>query len=130
MKRFPPAFDEKEAAILLAMYEVEDGTYTSYTLARELNPTVEMGTASALTAFTETRDATERLVVRSLVRGERLRGANGVYFDKLKLTTKGQQSAIQQKTTVEATKKAITEAMKHADSVTEEMKKWEKDDKK
>jgi len=93
--RFPPAFDEKEGAILSAMYEVANGTYDSYTLAQKLNPAAHAGTAPASAAFTETRDATERLIVRGLVRGERLAGAGGVYFKKLKLTPKGEQSAIQ-----------------------------------
>jgi hypothetical protein len=125
MKRFPPVFDDKEAAILLAMYEVANGTYGSVTLSRKLNPTVELGTPSALTAFVETRDATERLIVRGLVRGERLSGADGVYFNKLKLTAKGEQAAIQLRKAVEETKKVIAEATKHSDSVIREMKKFE-----
>ena len=73
--RFRPVFDGKESAILLAMYEVKNGTYTSYTLAWKLNPTVTAGTPPAGKAFAETRDATERLIVRGLVRGERYPGA-------------------------------------------------------
>ena len=38
--RFRPVFDDKESAVLLALYEVANGTYTSYTLAWKLNPTV------------------------------------------------------------------------------------------
>jgi hypothetical protein len=90
--------DDKGNAILAAMYEAADGTYTSYTLARELNQTIEMGTPAYVAAFTETRDATERLIARGLVRGERLTGKDGVYFNKLKLTSKGQKMAIERKT--------------------------------
>ena len=108
--RFPPVFDDKETAILIAMYHAENGTYDSYSLAWKLNPTVQRGTPPAEVAFTETRDATERLVVRSLVRGERLTGADGVYFNKLKLTPKGEKMAIQQRQTAEETTKAIAEA--------------------
>jgi len=97
MKRSSPVFNDKESAVLLAMYEDANGTYISYTLAWKLNPTVEMSTPAAGAAFTETRDATEQLIARGLVRGERFKGADGVYFNKLKLTAKGEQMAIQQR---------------------------------
>jgi hypothetical protein len=65
--RFPRVFDDKEGAILIAMYEIGNGTFTSYTLARQLNPTVEVGTPPALIrgfpiASTIIRRTTERLV--------------------------------------------------------------------
>src|SRR5258707_7376957 len=107
--RFRPVFDDKESAVLLALYEVADGTYTSYTLAWKLNPAAQVGTPTAAAAFAETRDATERLIVRGLVRGKRSTGADGVYFDKLKLTTKGEQNANQHRKDYEETKKAIAE---------------------
>jgi hypothetical protein len=64
--RFRPVFDDKESAVLLALYEVANGTYTSYTLAWKLNPTIQVGTAFATAAFAETGDATERLIARGL----------------------------------------------------------------
>jgi hypothetical protein len=118
--RFAPVFDDKESAILLAMYEEANGYYDSYTLTWKLNPTVKNGTPPAAVAFAETRDATERLVVRGLVRGERLKGADGVYFKDLKLTPKGEQAAIQQRKTVEETKKALAEALEASKSVSAE----------
>jgi hypothetical protein len=124
-KQFPPFFDDKESAILLALYEVENGKYDSYSVTWKLNPTVQVGTPAAGTAFAETRDATERLIVRGLVRGERFSGADGVYFKKLKLTPKGEQTAIQQRTTVEETKRAIEEAVEQSDAVIAEMKRFE-----
>lgn len=123
--RFPPVFDDKESAILLAMYEVENGTYTSHTLAEKLNPTVQQGTPPAAIAFAETREATERLIVRGLVHGKRLTGADGVYFNKLKLTSKGERMAIQQRETVERTKKELAEGIKRANAVIAEMQKFE-----
>ena len=111
MKRVPPVFDSTEASILFKMYEVENGTYDSYALTWKLNPAVQVGTPPAEVAFTGTRDATERLIMRGLVRGERLSGANGVYFKKLRLTPKGEQAAIQQRETAEKTKKALNEAI-------------------
>jgi hypothetical protein len=107
-----PAFDEKETAILMALYEAANGTYTSYTLASTLNPTVEMGTPPAGVAFAETRSATERLIGLGLVGGERLKSIHdGIYFNKLKLTVKGQKAAIQQKELIQKRKsmKAVSE---------------------
>lgn len=121
--RVPPAFDGKETAILIAMYEVENGTYTSYSLAWKLNPAVQIGTPPAEVAFVQTRDATERLIVRGLVRGERFTGADGVYFNKLRLTPKGEQMAIQQRKNAEETTIALAELMERSDSVVAEMKK-------
>ena len=94
------------------MNEVADGTYTSYTLAWKLNPTVQVGTPAAAVAFAETRDATERLIACNLVSGgKRLVGADGVYFSKLKLTAKGVRTAIQQRNAAKD-KKAYAEKNK------------------
>jgi hypothetical protein len=96
--RVPPVSDDKETAILFAMYDVPSGTCDSYSLTWKLNPTVENGTPHAGVAFAETRDATERLIARGLACGERLTANyDGVYFKKLKLTSKGQRAAIQQR---------------------------------
>jgi hypothetical protein len=114
--RFAPVFDDKESAILIAMYEAENNTYTSYTLAWKLNPTVQVGTPPAAVAFAETRDATERLIVRGLVHGERFTGADGVYFNKLKLTSKGERAAIQQKKTVKENEKALADVVERIKS--------------
>lgn len=123
--RFPPVFDDKEGAALIAMYEIGDGTYTSYTLAWKLNPAVGVGTPPAGVAFAETRDATERLIVRGLVRGKRFSGADGIYFNELKLTPKGERMAIQYRKTSADNKKALAEAIKEANSVMRGMEKLE-----
>jgi hypothetical protein len=123
--RVPSVFDTRESAVLIAMYEVANGTYTSYTLAWKVNPTAQVGTPSAVAAFTETREATERLIRRDLVRGERLTGADGVYFNKLKLTAKGERTAIQEREKAERFKKELSETVKYAKSVEAEMEKYE-----
>jgi hypothetical protein len=64
--RLDPVFDDKESAILLAMYDEANGYYDSYSLTWKLNPTVQNGTPPAGAAFAGTRDATERLIVRDL----------------------------------------------------------------
>jgi hypothetical protein len=99
----PTAFDAEETAILIAMYEAENGRYSSYTLMQKLHPDAKMGTEAAGVAFDKTRHATEQLIVKSLVSGERQTGQNGVYFEKLRLTGKGEQTAIQvRNSTIEA----------------------------
>lgn len=121
--RFRPTFDDKESAILLAMYEEANGYYDSYTLTWKLNPTVNNGTPEAEKAFKGTRDATERLIERGFVRGERLKGADGVYFKELKLTPKGEQTAISHRKEVEDFKKELPRIAKYADSVAVEIDK-------
>ncbi len=124
--KFPPVFDEKESAILLAMYEEANGFYDSYTLAWKLNPQVNVGTPEAETAFKGTRDATERLIERGFVRGERLKEADGVYFKELKLTPKGEQTAISHRKEVEDFKKELPRIAKEADAVAQEIADYQK----
>src|SRR5579871_4351312 len=92
MRRPPPAFNNKESRVLIAIYEDPDVPYSSYLLTQKLNPKIQIGTPEYLVAFTDTCDAIEDLIVRSLLRGKRLKGANGIYFADLKLTTKGEQT--------------------------------------
>jgi hypothetical protein len=103
--RFPPSFDEIETAILLEIYDQPDGTYDSYTLLRKVNPGVPSGSEQAVNALTRICAATENLIERGFVRGKRLRGADGVYFNSLRLTRKGEQNAIRQKKESEKAKK-------------------------
>lgn len=78
--RFEPMFDDKESAILLAMYEEANGYHDSYSLTWKLNPTVRNRTPPAAVAFSEIRGATEQLVA-----------------------PKGEQAAIRQRKKVEET---------------------------
>lgn len=96
----PSDFDKTEAAVLNALYERADGTYSSHTLYLIINPNVQVGTPSAGEAFASVRNATERLIARDLVRGERLNGVDGVYFNALKLTAKGERAAIKERNRV------------------------------
>jgi hypothetical protein len=124
--RPPPVFDDKETAILSAMYNVPNGTFDSYSLTWKLNPTVENGTPPAGVAFAETRGATESLIARSLVSGERLSGNDGVYFTKLKLTSKGVRGAIQaiqQRKDVEESMRALAEIEEQVKSLLPEVPK-------
>jgi hypothetical protein len=103
------------------MYEEANGYYDSYTLAWKLNPEVKVSTPEAEAAFKGTRDATERLIERGFVRGERLKGADGVYFKQLKLTPKGEQTAISHRKEVEDFKKEMPRIVKEADAVAAEI---------
>jgi len=120
MAKFAPVFNDAESAILLAMYEEANGYYESYTLAWKV-PSPE-----AEKAFKATRDATESLVERGFVRGERLKGADGVYFKELKLTPEGERTAISHRKQVEDFKKKLPEIAKYADSVAAEVADFEK----
>jgi hypothetical protein len=105
--RFPPSFDEIETAILLEIYDQPDGTYDSCTLLRKLNPGVPSGSERAVNALTRIRAASENLIELGFVRGKRLRGADGVYFNSLRLTRRGEQNAIRQKKESEKAKRAL-----------------------
>jgi hypothetical protein len=59
----------------------------------------------------------------TLIRGERLKGADGVYFKELKLTPKGQREAIQQRKKGEEFKKELPKIMKEANAVAAEIDK-------
>jgi hypothetical protein len=99
MVKFPESFDKTEGAILNALYEAPNGAHTSYSLATQLYPDAKISTPEALAAFVETRAGTERLMVRGIVDAkERNSGADGVYFNKLRLTKKGEKAAIQHRT--------------------------------
>ena len=126
MAKFAPVFDEKESAILLAMYEEANGYYDSYKIAWKLNPGVKMSTPEAEKAFKGTRDATESLVGRGFIRGERLKGADGIYFKELKLTLEGERTAISHRKKVENFKKELPKFMKEADAVAAEVADFEK----
>jgi hypothetical protein len=119
-RRITPAFDPKEAAVLCALYEVENGYFNSYTLAQSLDPTNQPGTPQARSEFMETLGATEGLIARGLVGGSRNRGADGVYFSGLKLTRKGEQAAIEQQRQAKQTEKAIDEAAHEGNKIARE----------
>jgi hypothetical protein len=92
---------------------------------QQLNPTVKPGNAEAQVAFEETREAVEQLIVASLVRGKRLKNAEGVFFSELKLTTKGEQTAIQERRKMAELEKILPEIIKRSQTVLEEMDKSE-----
>jgi hypothetical protein len=108
-----PKINDKEIAILIAMVEEVNGTYTSYTLASKLYPEAKVNTPAATAAFAETLDATKLLMARDLVNGKRLKGVDGLYFDKLRLTRRGQAEAFKQQEAIKSRQqmKAISEQL-------------------
>jgi hypothetical protein len=126
MAKFAPVFDSTESAILLALYEEENGHYDSYSLAWKLNTGVKVPSPEAQEAFKRTRDATENLIERGLVRGERQKGADGVYFKELKLTPEGERTAISHRKEVERLNKELPKIMKEAEAVTAEIIDYQK----
>lgn len=126
----PPAFNEKESAILVTLYEQPDSNYNAYDLAQTLNPTVRAGTPEFGTAFTRVCEATEELILRDFVQGKRLRGADGIYFGDLKLTRKGEQTAIQERRRIAELKKSLPEIVERSNAVVSEMNEFNQKKKK
>ena len=56
---------------------------------------------------------------------ERLKGADGVYFNSLKLTAKGEQTAIQQREAAERLEKELSDVVPRANAVIAEIKTFE-----
>jgi hypothetical protein len=126
MAKFEPVFDSTESAILLAMYEEANGFYDSYSLAWKVNEGVNVPSPEAEKAFKGTRDATENLIERGFARGERLKGADGIYFKELKLTPEGERTAISHRKEVERLKKELPKIMKEAEAASAEIIDYEK----
>ena len=86
---------DKERDVLIAVYENPDMTFDTYTLTTHLNPKISPSAPEYAAAFKDTLAAIEELVVRGLVDGKQLKGADGVYYSKLTIKYKGKQVAIQ-----------------------------------
>ena len=126
MAKFAPVFSSTESAILLAMYEEANGHYDSYTLAWKLNPIVHVPSPEAEEAFKGTRDAVESLIERGFIRGERLKGADGIYFKELKLTPDGEHTAISHRKEVENFKKELPRIVEESNKVSQEIADYQK----
>ena len=121
-------FDQTERSILLAIYEVRMER-TPHTLWPPSSSERPVGTPPAGVAFAETRDATERLIVRGLVRGERLRGADGVH-SPFKTQSQGEKTAIQQRTVAAEEAKALEEAVERSGEMAAKIQKHSDEEKK
>jgi len=126
MPRPTPMFSDDESAVLLALYEQPLGLLDPYGLVRELKPDVRSGTPQHKVALTGVFLAVENLILGDLVIGERVNGPDGVYFEKLKLTRKGEQAAIRERRRVAEFNKQLPEFIRRAEEVTGEMIEFEK----
>jgi hypothetical protein len=97
MPRPEPVFDGTEGDVLIAIYDLLDVPSSTYTLTQRLNPNFEKTTPEYHTAFAHICSGIEKLIVRGLIRGKRSKSADGVFFENLKLTSKGEQAAIQER---------------------------------
>lgn len=97
MRRPETEFDSAEGDILIAIYEWPDVPFSTYTLTQRLNPSLQISTPEYRTAFAHVGSAIEEHIVRGLIRGKRSRGTDGVFFEHLKLTPKGERAAIQER---------------------------------
>lgn len=97
MPRAEPVFDGTEGDILIEIYECPDVTFSSHTLTQRLNPNLQITTPEYRTAFAHVSSVVEDHYGRGLIRGKRSKSADGVFFNNLKLTYKGEQAAIQER---------------------------------
>jgi hypothetical protein len=97
MPRPEPVFDGTEGDVLIEIYECPDVPFSSYTLTQRLNPNLQITTPEYRTAFAHVSSVIEDHFVRGLIRGKRSKSADGLFFNKLKLTYKGEQAAIQER---------------------------------
>ena len=97
MPQTEPVFDGTEGDILDEIYEWPDVTFSSHTLTQRLNPNLRIAAPEYRTAFARVSSAIEEHIVRGLIRGKRSRNDDGVFFNNLKLTHKGEQAAIQER---------------------------------
>ena len=94
-KPLTPTFSEMESKILVTLFEQPRSNLNAYTLAQAINPTDDLASPECQTAVEDICEATESLIVRSLVQGTRQKGADDrIYFGRLKLTRKGEREAI------------------------------------
>jgi hypothetical protein len=97
MPRPEAEFDDAEGDVLITIYEWPDVHFSTYTLTQRLNPSLQITAREYRAAFTQVSSAIEEQIVRGLIRGKRSRGADGVFFEDLKLTPKGERAAIQER---------------------------------
>jgi hypothetical protein len=97
MPRPEPEFDGIEGDILIEIYESPEGPFSSYTLTERLNPKLQSTSPEYRTAFAQVCSVIEDHYACGLIRGKRSKGADGVFFDNLKLTYKGEQTAIRER---------------------------------
>ena len=101
MPRPEPEFGSTEGDVLIAIYDWPDEPFSTYTLTQKLNPTLQISTPEFYAAFAHVGSAIEGQIVRGLIRGKRSTSADGVFFENLKLTDKGERAAIQERKTRE-----------------------------
>lgn len=97
MSRAEAELDGAEGDVLIAIYDWPDDSFSTYTLTKKLNPSLQTAAPEYRAAFAEVSSAIEEHYVRGLIRGKRSRGADGVFFEHLKLTYKGVQAAIRER---------------------------------
>jgi hypothetical protein len=97
MPQLETEFDGTEGDVLIAIYEWPNVPSSTYTLTERLNPNLQGASPEYRAAFARVRSAIEKHYGRGLIRGKRSKSADGVFFEHLKLTYKGEQAAIQER---------------------------------
>jgi hypothetical protein len=96
MSQPKPVFDGTEGDVLIAIYEWPDVAFSSHTLTQKLNPNLKITAPEYRTAFAYVSSIIEGHI-GGLMLGKRSRDDDGVFFNNLKLTSKGEQAAIQER---------------------------------
>lgn len=90
-------YSETEEFILLHLYDHPGQDASTITLTRQYK-SVDFGSEEWKKAFADTQYGVETLIADQLISGERKMASDkAVYFDKLKLTKKGEAEAIMHK---------------------------------
>jgi hypothetical protein len=121
-----PKYVGTEGAILNAMYEVENGRYNLHSLSMQIHQDAKAGTEEYTIAVTKTREAVEKLIEQDLVQGERSKASDGIFFNDLKLTAKGQRAAIGHRKEEARFQKELPEFVERSKRVIAEMESADK----
>ncbi len=97
MQRPETEFDGTEGDILVALYKWPDVIFSSHTLTERISPNLQITAPEYRAAFAHLSRAVEKHIVRGLIRGKRSRNADGVFFNNLKLSSKGERAAIEER---------------------------------
>ncbi len=113
--------DDDESAIVVALYESPQVFFNTYLLAQTLHPKHAITAPESKAAFERVCRATEELIVKGLIKGKRAKGNDGIFYNDIQLTRKGEQEAIQERKQRSEFQKNLPKLIKDANSVAKEI---------
>jgi hypothetical protein len=126
MTKFPTVLlTDKEGFVLDTLWENPQGKHSTYSLSLSLNKGAPLTDPGGEELFIATQEAVEHLYELGLLKGTRLSdAAKRIYFDDLKLNTKGEQETIRYRKGQEKLKRALPGAIEASRKVIEEMERF------